>query len=99
MPPTKTIRWQTFGLDKALDLNHDKSPVDDEAEHLRWKANKHLWKQERRERIGGFICYSAPAPILRQQALMIHGLRVRQGKWMSEMAYHFLASSSKDSWH
>ena len=37
--------------------------------------------------------------ILRQQGLMIHGLRVRQGNWMTEMAYHFLASSSKDSWH
>ncbi len=89
-PPSKTIRWQSFGLDKAI--AHGKSPMD--AEHLWWKANKHLWKQERMERIGGFICYSAPAPILRQQALTINGLRVRQGHCTTEMSYHFLASSS-----
>jgi hypothetical protein len=93
-PPTKTIRWQSFGLDQAI--AHANSPMD--TDQLTWKANEHLWKQERMERIGGFICYSAPAPILRQQALMIHGMRVRQGNWMTEMAYHFLAQAS-NSWH
>ena len=76
-------------------IAHANSPMD--AEHLWWKANKHLWKQERMERIGGFICYSAPAPVLRLQARMIQGLRVRQGNWATEMAYHFLASSSETS--
>ena len=69
-------------------------------DELHWKANDGLWKHERMERIGGLICYSAPAPILREQALMIHRLRVRRANDPSEMDYHFLAhSSSKDSWY
>jgi hypothetical protein len=52
------------------------------------------------ECIGGFICYSAPAPILREQALMIHRLRAGKANFSGEMDYHFLArSSSKDSWY
>jgi len=97
-PPTKTIRWQTFGLDLAL-KQQDSRPHSD-GEHLYWKRNQHFWKQERMERIGGFICYSAPAAILREQALMIHRLRVRKGHLTTEMDYHFLAySSNKGSWY
>jgi hypothetical protein len=99
-PPTKTIRWHTFGLDNALQPNHATSPVDDEAEQLKWKTNQHLWKQERMTRIGGMICYSAPAPILREQALLIHRLRVRKASYTGEMDYHFLARSpGEESWH
>jgi hypothetical protein len=99
-PPTKTIRWQTFGLDVALQSRHDShSPTAIETRQLRWKTNHDLWKQERMDRLGGFICYSAPAPILREQALMIHRLRAGKANYSSEMDYHFLAeSSSKDSW-
>jgi hypothetical protein len=66
-------------------------------ESLYWKANNELWKQERMQCIGGFICHSAPAAILPAQALSISCLRVRRSSY--EMDYHFLAqSSSKDSW-
>jgi hypothetical protein len=93
-PPAQTIRWQTFGLDAAL----EGGPGSREGDGL-WKENRHLWQQERMERRGGFICYSASPPILRQQALRIHGLKVRKGRHGTDMDYHFLAeSSSQHSW-
>ncbi len=102
-PPDKTIRWQTFGLDAAAQAGyedaHAHSPVAAERERMRWKENKGLWRQERMRRLGGFICYSAPPAVLRQQALRVHGLRVSRGSYTSEMDYHSLAEeSSRDSW-
>jgi hypothetical protein len=91
-PPDRTIRWQTFGLDAALQTlqegQWDRSPMN-------WTENKLLWRQERMERLGGFICYSAPPAILRLQALRVHSLRVGR----NEMDYHDLAEkTSRDSW-
>jgi hypothetical protein len=97
-PPTKTIRWQTFGLDAALrahrDRREDCSLAAVEGEQLRWKSNKPIWLQERMGRSGGFIYYSAPPALLRQQALRINSLRVAKGKQTNEMDYHYLALSS-----
>ena len=100
-PPTKTIRWQSFGLDTALLTQaSDRPEVGNAGDKLRWKSNRQLWKQERMERIGGFIVYSAPPPILRLQALRVHVLRVRKGAPTTAMDYHFLAEgSSRDSWY
>jgi hypothetical protein len=103
-PPTRTIRWQTFGLDVELQARENgregRSPVAEEGEWLWRKANRRLWRQERMERLGGIICYSAPPAVLRQQALRVHGLRVRRGGRTSEMDYHFLAESpSKACWY
>ncbi len=96
-PPTKTIRWQTFGLDAALQALRDGwegCSSAEEGERLQWKVNRQIWLQERMGRLGGFICYLAPPALLRQQALRIHGLRVVKGKHGNEMDYHFLAPSS-----
>jgi hypothetical protein len=102
-PPTKTIRWQTFGLDLVLQRKVERqndhcSPSS--AKHcLAWGVNRRFWQQERMVRLGGFICYSAPRLVLRQQALRIHNLRVRKGTIARETDYHFLAeSSSNHSW-
>jgi hypothetical protein len=50
-------------------------------------------------RCGGFIYYAAPPPILRRQALVLHGLRVKNGSGLIEMNYHFLAEeSNRNAW-
>jgi len=103
-PPTRTIRWQTFGLDAALRDRESgqgqRASVDADGERLRRKDSQRLWKQERMARLGGVICYSAPPTILRLQALGVHGLRVRKGDGLRAMDYHFLAErSSAASWY
>jgi hypothetical protein len=103
-PSTRTIRWQTFGLDAALEGRPEgpdgRSPVESEGERLRWTKERQVWQRERMERRGGFIVYTAPPAILRQQALLIHGLKVRKGSYATEMDYHFLAQeSSAFSWY
>jgi hypothetical protein len=97
-PPDRTIRWQTFGLDAALrGAEGGCSPAELEGERLRGTGNLQLWRQERMRRLGGFIVYSAPPAILRQQALRIHGMEVGDGT--AAMDYHYLAErSSRDSW-
>jgi hypothetical protein len=99
-PPTRTVRWQTFGLDAALRGSEaGRARAEAERGRLGRKANDQLWRQERMERRGGFIVYSAPPAVLRLQALRVHGLRVRPGDERAEMDYHFLAErSSRDSW-
>jgi hypothetical protein len=96
----RTIRWHTFGLDRALQGGQGgRSVVAAERQRRGRQKNRQLWRQERMGRLGGFIVYSAPPPILRQQALLVHGLRVRKGNYATEMDYHFLAQeSSEDSW-
>jgi hypothetical protein len=42
-------------------------------------------------RRGGFVCYSAPPPVLRFQALAVHSLRVKPGDHAAEMDYRYLA--------
>jgi hypothetical protein len=95
-PPTHTARWLTFGLDEALAAWRDERedcPIEREREALRYRENRQLWSQERMERRGGFICYSAPPPVLRYQALAVHvhALRVKAGDYATEMDYHYLA--------
>ncbi len=96
--PTKTIRWHSFGLDAAL----RRWQVEDRRrakEWLRWRENRLIWRHERMEQLGGFIVYSAPPPVLRQQALAVHSLRVGTGNRAAEMDYHFLAErTSAGSW-
>jgi len=100
-PPSGSIRWMTFGLDVALQNNgRDPSSVNAERMWLQQGNHQGMWMQERMVRCGGFICYSAPAPILRRQSLHIHSLRVTEGNYANEMDYHFLAEcSSKQSWY
>ncbi len=99
-PPTTTIRWQSFGLDAALqDDAEEISPLKKETDLLRTDEGRQLWRQERMGRLGGFVVYSAPAQILRQQALRIHDLKVCKRRQGSRMDYHFLArESGSHSW-
>jgi hypothetical protein len=91
--PQTTIRWQTFGLDVALqDWQNDPRQV--AWQRLQDRDWEHLWRQERMGRSCGLIYYTAPPPVLRWQALVLHGLRVRRGSYLDEMSYHFLAEGS-----
>jgi hypothetical protein len=87
--PDQTIRWRTFGLDLALKdprtwFEANRLPPD-------WSGRvTGLWSRERMDRCGGFLCYNAPAVILRRQAICIHGMHVRPGIH-NEMDYHYLA--------
>jgi hypothetical protein len=89
-PPDRTIRWQTFGMDLALE---QESLADAAFRSSQYEDNKHLRQQERMGRCGGFIYYSAPPAILRQEALSIHSLTVKQGGYANEMNYHYLAET------
>jgi hypothetical protein len=100
--PSTTIRWLSFGLDLAVqgrEQDGQQQRRDHSWERLRYKDRKQLWRQERMGRCGGFIFYAAPPPVLRRQALILHGLRVKLGSSLAEMNYHFLAEqSSRSSW-
>jgi hypothetical protein len=92
-PPTNTIRWHAFGLDATL--AGQQQPL----EGLRLREDRPLWKQEQMQRLGGFIVYSAPPAVLRQQALVIHSLQVSNDGPSREMDYHFLAQEcSRGLW-
>jgi hypothetical protein len=68
-----TIRWHTFGMTAAL--------AEDGAWHDLWRApwrdpnRRVLWARERMSRRAGFICYTAPAVVLRAHALGIYRMR------------------------
>jgi hypothetical protein len=64
-PPT-TIRWHTFGMPGVIDRGWPRrfwrrSPED-----------RAMWARERMARRAGFVCYTAPPPILRAHALAIY---------------------------
>ncbi|MEJ7602589.1 MAG: hypothetical protein WKG01_32155 [Kofleriaceae bacterium] len=56
-----TIRWHTFGMAaaQAADVDHRR----------RWRPDELLGARERMSRRAGFICFTAPAELLRQNAL------------------------------
>jgi hypothetical protein len=59
---TKTIRWHTFGLDKALEKEAKPEEI----------YSKSLYDQEKIFACQGFICYTARPPILRKNALYLY---------------------------
>lgn len=102
-PPLKTVRWRTFGLDRALRIAEDDSVTPSHAgreEGLpRWVSERFAWQHERMGRMGGFVFYTAPASVLRLQAMRVQTLRVGQGAGGVEMDYHFLAErTARDAW-
>jgi hypothetical protein len=84
--PQKTVRWQTFGLPQALPENFD-------SRVSRYREARSQRSQEQMQRLGGFVCYSAPRDILRSQALAIY--RMRECK---SMDYHYLAEDGGHGW-
>jgi hypothetical protein len=98
-PPQQTVRWQTFGMDAgAGDLEE---PFDVEmARHAdlnrlwtTWPRAPHgPWQRERVSLCGGWVCYAAPPPVLRLQALVLRRM-ARANR--SPMDYHYLAERRK----
>jgi hypothetical protein len=93
--PEKTVRWSSFGLDRASRLA-DEVPVSQlhrqrEEKWPRWQASQNVWRHERMGRLGGFIVYTAPPPVLRMQALLVGALQVGRDAGVDGMDYHFLA--------
>jgi len=78
--PTATIRWHTYGLDQRL--AEDAYRSDDEE----WKLFERDRCRERCDRVGGFICYTAPEAVLKYRANRVHRLNERE-----RSDYHFLA--------
>jgi hypothetical protein len=89
-PPDGTVRWQTFGLDQEVAARNAR-----EGHFLIPSRNqdaRRLWNQERMTLCGGWICYAAPLPILRDQAASVAQI----SSWMPRFnmgydAYHYLA--------
>lgn len=86
--PDQTIRWLTFGMDVATGAGREQTVSQS------CPDDRPLWRRERMGRCGGLIYYSAPPPLLRQQALAIDALRVGQRGSFSDMDYYFLAAAT-----
>lgn len=80
--PRTTIRWHTFGMPAALD-----AVVPNYIHHNR----RALHSRERMSRRAGFLCYTAPAVILRDTATSIFHMSA------SSSGYHPLAEQSGHS--
>jgi hypothetical protein len=79
-PPQQTIRWQTFGIDAALEGRTGRPA------YRRLEAFSGRAQREATCRCGGFICYTASPGILREEALAVHDLR----PYLGGMDYLFL---------
>jgi hypothetical protein len=98
-PPDQTIRWQTFGLDTRLKQWEQDRWLDEDLEILRRHGAQRLWAREQMSRTAGFVCYTAPAVILRLQAARVHRLHVGAGPHAREMDYTYLAEhNGRGSW-
>jgi hypothetical protein len=72
-PSQRTIRGQTFGLDQAIERLQEKRRLGDYSlapteQWMYYDSSKSLWNAEQMRRRGGFVCYSAPAIIMRKTA-------------------------------
>ncbi|MDQ3366702.1 MAG: hypothetical protein M3680_14855 [Myxococcota bacterium] len=92
-PPT-TIRWHTFGMPAALAAaaapRHQPWRRDPAGDVWRDAEHRALRTRERMSKRAGFICYTAPAAILRSHALAIYRMRTCVGS----SSYHPLAEHS-----
>ncbi len=79
-----TIRFHTFGMP---DARRERDDARDQRRYT-WTHDdmRALRAREKMQRLGGFIVYSAPPGILREQALTIHAME--GNKWGQ---YHYLA--------
>jgi hypothetical protein len=83
-----TIHWHTFGMPAALERDDPRRPWwrDDRLRALRTR--------ERMSRRAGFVCYTAPPDILREQGLGIYQMHTHPSRWGS---YHPLAERDRRS--
>ncbi|MEZ4362716.1 MAG: hypothetical protein R3B48_21165 [Kofleriaceae bacterium] len=82
-PPTKTIRWHTFGLPAAIDAPRPLWSWRPRPEH----------SLERMSRAGGVVCYTAPPTLLRETALHVHAVRE-----FGPMSYVPVANRDRSTW-
>jgi len=82
-----TIRWHTFGMPAALEHDHVRT-------HFLPGRKDRIWTRERMSRRAGFICYTAPADVLRAHAIGIYRTHI----FFS--SYYTLADrGARHSWH
>ncbi len=84
--PFTTVKLQTFGLDAAL--ARDEYALTRYYHHA---EHRPLWAKERMSKRAGLLCYSAPAEILRAQALTIARMPHHTYRGTS---YHYLAEGA-----
>ncbi|HVK72694.1 MAG TPA: hypothetical protein VM734_05215 [Kofleriaceae bacterium] len=84
--PGTTIRWQTFGLPAALEGDRD---------GRRWSHAEQRTELDREQmsRRGGFVCYTAPASLLRAHAVGIYAMSD-----CVDMTYYPLAERRRRRW-
>jgi hypothetical protein len=84
--PPATIRWHAFGLEAALERDERDDPFISP-----WRPDQRArYRRERMTRTAGFICYTAPPDILREQARAISRMR----NWGGRGDYHYLAENN-----
>jgi hypothetical protein len=92
-PPTQTVRLHTYGLDVALaDVPgfHAREYPREQGWHSHLVRSNDIWQQERMQRWGGFLCYTAPPILLRIRAVAIHQLHTERHSF-DGMGYQYLA--------
>lgn len=96
--PATTVKLQTFGL--TAELEREARETDEqalrEARVAAWRTMRNaehepLWAQERMSKRAGFLCYTAPAEVLRWQALAVHRMPNHTYRGMN---YHYLAEGA-----
>ena len=94
-PSNKTIRWHTFGLADAVQLDtkvraREWSVDDSRDDGLYHSQQTHLWRSERMFRRSGLLCYTAPPSIMRLRARSVYRLNPAS----FGMDYCYLADSN-----
>ena len=85
-PPATTVKLQTFGMAAAL----ERDACETTRYHLNDDEWQPLWAKERMSKRAGLLCYSAPAEVLRAQALVLQQLP--RGTYRGTN-HHYLAES------
>jgi hypothetical protein len=88
-PLDRTVRWQTFGLDRLLGDEEERSGFWKLARGPGSRGERPL-ERERVSRCAGFVCYTAPRDVLRETALRLMEMRVEPHTG-APMDYLFLA--------
>jgi hypothetical protein len=91
-PPTQTIRWHTFGLDRELAVREAEEHKPFHARRWQtWSPDRDdsVRRAERMSKLGGLICYTAPPLVLRAQAAIVARMHTTSGKYQ-RTEYHDL---------
>lgn len=92
-----SLRLKSFGLDAALDRESAAREVGEyqpEFSELHYSSSDSQWRQEQMFCRGGFVCYTAPAEVMRMRAMTISQLDPTS----YGMDYYFLAEDPSYRW-